>query len=149
MHVCSVTSVVSDSFATPWTAAHQAPLFTGLSRQEYWNGLSFPSPGDHPNPGIKPGSPALHVDSLPSEPPRKAKVNVFKRSTGPKILLPLDLRYAERCWASNHTLPQLPAPAPHKTKEKMFSNFLVPVLSEMTSTFRFSFFYFPNHTHNE
>ena len=49
-------------FATPWTVAHQAPLLMRFSRQEYWNGLSFPSPGDLPNPGIKPeslGSPAL------------------------------------------------------------------------------------------
>ena len=48
-------------FATPWTVAHQAPLFMGFSRQEYWSGLPFPSPGDHPNPGIKPQSPALQV----------------------------------------------------------------------------------------
>ena len=44
--------VASDSFATPWTVAHQAPLSTGFSRQEYWSGLPFPSPGDFPNPGI-------------------------------------------------------------------------------------------------
>ena len=44
-------SVVSDS-ATPWTAAHQAPLSTGFSRQGYWSGLSFPSPGDLPEPHI-------------------------------------------------------------------------------------------------
>ena len=46
-------------FATPWTAAHQAPLSMGFSRQEYWSGLPFPSPGHLPNPGIEPGSPAL------------------------------------------------------------------------------------------
>ena len=40
----------------------------GFSRQEYWSGLPFPSPGDLPNPGIKPGSPALQGDALPSEP---------------------------------------------------------------------------------
>ena len=40
-------------FATPWTGAHQAPLPMGFSRQEYWNGLPFPSPGDIPNPGIE------------------------------------------------------------------------------------------------
>ena len=50
-----------------WTVAHQAPLFTGLSRQEYWRGLSFPSPGDLPSPGIEPGSPALQAVSLPTE----------------------------------------------------------------------------------
>ena len=54
-------------FATPWTLDHQAPLSMRFSRQEYWNGLTFPSPGDLPNPGIKPGSPALQADSLPTE----------------------------------------------------------------------------------
>ena len=54
-------------FATPWTVAYQAPLSMGFSRQEYWNGLPFPSPGDLPNPGIEPRSPALQADSLPSE----------------------------------------------------------------------------------
>ena len=46
-------------FVTPWTVAHQAPLSMGFSRQEYWSGLPFPSPGDLPNPGIEPGSPTL------------------------------------------------------------------------------------------
>ena len=53
---------------TPRTAAHQAPLSVEFSRQEYWSGLPFPSPGDLPDPGIEPKSPALQVDSLPSEP---------------------------------------------------------------------------------
>ena len=51
-------------FGVPWTVAHQAPLSMGLRRHEYWSGLPFPSPGDHPNPGIKPGSPALQADAL-------------------------------------------------------------------------------------
>ena len=55
-------------FVTPWTVAYQAPLFMGFSRQEYWSGLPFPSPGDRPDPGIEPGSPALEADSLTSEP---------------------------------------------------------------------------------
>ena len=58
-------------FATPWTVAHQALPSMGFSRQEYWSGLPFPSPGDLPNPGIKPRSPALQADALTSEPPRK------------------------------------------------------------------------------
>ena len=58
-------------FATPWTVACQAPLSMGFSRQEYWNGLPFPSPGDFLDPGIESGSPALQADSLPSEPPGK------------------------------------------------------------------------------
>ena len=54
---------------TPWTVACQAPLSMGFSRQKYWSRLSFPSPGDLPDPGIKPGSPALKEDSLLAEPP--------------------------------------------------------------------------------
>ena len=56
-------------FATPWTIAYQAPPSMGFSRQEYWSGLPLPSPGDLPDPGIEPGSPALEADALPSEPP--------------------------------------------------------------------------------
>ena len=52
---------------TPLTAAYQAPPSMGFSRQEYWSGLPFPSPGDLPNPRIEPGSPALQTDALPSE----------------------------------------------------------------------------------
>ena len=50
-------------FATPWTVAHQAPPSMGFSRQEYWSGLPFPSPEDHPNPGIEPRSPSLQADA--------------------------------------------------------------------------------------
>ena len=56
-------------FATPWTVARQAPLVTGFSRPEYWSGWPFPFPGDLPDPGTEPGSPALQTDSLPLEPP--------------------------------------------------------------------------------
>ena len=56
-------------FSTPWTVARQAPPSMGFSRQEYWSGLPFPSPGDLPNPGMEPGSPALQADALSSEPP--------------------------------------------------------------------------------
>ena len=58
-------------FATLWTVAHQAPLSMGFSRQGYWSGLPFPFPGDLPNPGIEPRSPALQADALTSEPPGK------------------------------------------------------------------------------
>ena len=58
-------------FATPWTVAYQAPPSIGFSRPECWNGLPFLSPGDLPDPGIKPGCPALQADALPSEPPGK------------------------------------------------------------------------------
>ena len=53
-----------DSFATPWIIARQAPLSMGFPRQEYLSGLPFPPPGDRPDPGIEPASPALQMDSL-------------------------------------------------------------------------------------
>ena len=58
-------------FVTPWTVAHQALLSMGFSRQGYWSGLPFPSPGELPDPGIEPRSPALRAGALPSEPPGK------------------------------------------------------------------------------
>ena len=58
-------------FETPWAVAHQAPPSMGFSRQEYWSGLSFASPGDLPDPGIEPRSPALQADALTSEPQLK------------------------------------------------------------------------------
>ena len=58
-------------FATPWTGAYQAPQSMEFSRQEYWSGFPFPSPGDLPDLGIEPRSPALQADALPSEPPGK------------------------------------------------------------------------------
>ena len=61
-------------FATPWTVTYQAPQPTEFSRQEYWSGLPFPSPGDLPDPGIEPGSPTLQADALASEPPGKGRL---------------------------------------------------------------------------
>ena len=60
-------SVLSDSVPL-WTVIHQVPLSVEFSRQEYYSGLPFPSPGDLPDAGIEPRSPALQVDSLPAEP---------------------------------------------------------------------------------
>ena len=68
LHACSV---MSNSFATPWTVADQAPLSMGFSTQNYWSGLSCLPPGDLPDPGIKSASPGLQADSLLSEPPGK------------------------------------------------------------------------------
>ena len=59
------------TLATAWTVGHQAPLSMGFSRQEYWSGSPFPSPGDLPNPEIEPRSPKLQADSLLSELPGK------------------------------------------------------------------------------
>ena len=58
-------------FATPWTVTHQAPPSMGFSRQEYWSGLPFPTPGDLPDPGIEPESPALASKFFTTEPPGK------------------------------------------------------------------------------
>jgi len=76
---------------TPWTVACQAPLSMAFSKEEHWSGLPFPSPGELPHPGIKPGSPALEADSLSSEPPWKPNVN-----------------YGVTKWSSNSTPRHLP-----------------------------------------
>ena len=70
-------------FAAPWPIAYQAPQSMGFSRQEYWSGLPFLSPEDLPNLGIEPGSPALHIDTLPSEPPGKPNPKLLIYSTSP------------------------------------------------------------------
>ena len=68
-------------FATLWTVAHQAPPSMGFSKQEYWSGLPFPSPGDLPNPGIEPGSSALEADALTSEPPNEEEKKIIEPFT--------------------------------------------------------------------
>ena len=71
-------------FATPWITAHQVALSMGFPRQEYWSGLSFPSPEDLPNPRIELRSPALAHKFLTTEPPGKQKyyfINCFKKSS--------------------------------------------------------------------
>ena len=60
-------------FEIPWSVACQAPLSMEFSRQEYWSGYPFPSPGNLPDPGMEPQSPAFWADSLSSEPPGKPK----------------------------------------------------------------------------
>ena len=81
---------------TTWTQAHQALLSMEFSRQEYWSGMSFPSPGDLPDPGIEPRSPALQADSLPAEPQGKP------RSTGVGSLSLLQQTFLTQ--ESNHSL---------------------------------------------
>ena len=61
--------VMPDSCDPPWTTAHQALLSTGFPRQEYWSGLPFPFPGDIPDPGVKPITPALAGGFFTTEPP--------------------------------------------------------------------------------
>ena len=73
MSTCVCHSVITNS-VTPWTVAHQGPVSVGFPRQEYWNGLPLPPPGDRPNPGIKPMSPVfleLAGGFFTTEPPGK------------------------------------------------------------------------------
>ena len=77
MCVCMLSlSVMSGSFVTPWIVACQAPLSMGFPRQEYWSVLPFPSPGDLPDPGIKPGSPASARGFSTTVPPGKPLVTL-------------------------------------------------------------------------
>ena len=77
--ICCLVAKSCPTVATPWTVAHQAPLSMGFSRQEYWRGLPFASPGNLPDLGIQLKSPALQVDSLLSEPPGKP---IFQITSG-------------------------------------------------------------------
>ena len=72
--MCVLVAQLHPTLSQPWTIARQALLSMGFSRQEYWSGLSFPSPGGLPDSGIEPRSLASKVDSLPSEPPGKPRV---------------------------------------------------------------------------
>jgi len=76
MVLCVLVSCVQ-LFATPWNVAHQVPLSMEFSRQEYWSGLAFPSPGHLPNTGIEPGTHESQADSLSSEQPGKPMILVF------------------------------------------------------------------------
>ena len=71
--------------ATRWTVACQTPLSMGFSRQEYWIGLPFPSPGNLPNPGMEPWSPALQADALSSEPPSYRTIALISHAS--KVML--------------------------------------------------------------
>ena len=79
-------------FVTLGTIACQAPLSVRFSRQEYWSGLPFPSPGDLPDPGIKPQSPALQADALTSEPPVVLGGTSGKESTTVNLLWVQDMQ---------------------------------------------------------
>ena len=91
-------------FATPWTVAHWAPPTMEFPRQEYWSGLSFPSPGDLPDPGIEPGSPAFQADALPSKPPGKPSGG--KGETSP---------HCASCWAELHKEPTTHTTTPEQS----------------------------------
>ena len=78
-------------FATPWTIAHQASQSMGFSRQEYWSGLPFPSPGDLPHREMEPGprSPAFQADALTSEPPGKQQEEPESEQQAPLLAFSL------------------------------------------------------------
>ena len=108
--ICTSTSVsrtVVSDFVTPWTVVCQVPLSMEFSRQEYCSDLMFPSPGDIPNPGIKPTSPAWQANSLPLshwETPNKSFSSVqFSRSVVSDSLRPHELQHAR---------PPCPSPTP-------------------------------------
>ena len=94
---------------TPWTIACQTPLSMGFSRQEYWNELPFPSPGDLPNPGIKPRSPALQADSLPTEIRGKPKT--------------LQIHHIVCVWVSCSVMSNSAAPQPVANKAPLSMGF--------------------------
>ena len=99
--------------ATPWTVAHQVPLSMGFSRQEYWSGLPFPSPGVLPDLGMEP-FPALRADSLPSEPPGKppgAEIRLKDRMT-PK----LGRGFFSSCWS-----PWAPLSGPFPSPSQVYT----------------------------
>ena len=87
-------SVVSNSFVTPRTVAHQASLSMGFPRQEYWSELLFPSPADLPDPGIEPASPALAEGFFTTEQPRKPETILEPRFSHKKLYMWLLVRHA-------------------------------------------------------
>ena len=86
------------------TITHQVPMPMEFSRQEYWSGLSFPSPGDLPNPGIKPRSLALQADSLPDEPPGKPPVALLWQPLKKKIQAPNERNFGVSSTESTQAL---------------------------------------------
>ena len=85
MCLCVLVIWSCSTLFNPWTVACQASLSVGFSRQEYWSGLPLPSPGDLPNPGIEPKSPALQTDSLPFELPEKPCFTVVYNKYGTNV----------------------------------------------------------------
>ena len=102
-------------FVNPWTVAHQAPLSMGLSRQEDWSGLPFPSPGDLPDPGIQPRSIALQADSLPTQLPGKSM------ETSHDLWSTIKLRWEAITMLVLHTAPIVSLPLITPRKGLVFS----------------------------
>ena len=95
-------------FATPWTVNYQASLSMGFSRKEYWSGLPFPSPGDLPNQGMEPRSPALQANALPSEPPGICGIQfIFNIQQLLLLFSSVAQSCATLCNPKNHSTPGL------------------------------------------
>ena len=98
----SVSGSIKCDSATSWTVVSQALLSMEFSRQEYWNGLPFPSPGDVPDPGIGPGPPALQADSWPSGPPGRPPFIKWNGAHNKKLGRE---SLSDKNWKSFHTSP--------------------------------------------
>ena len=123
------------TLGTPYNVAHQALLSMGFSRQEYWSGLPFPSPGDFPDPGIKPKSPALQADSLPSEPPGKP---VYFHPVQKLTISCRSLRKSLQ-HISAFTLASFPPPSPPSSPPpNFFSTIAKPISSKISMTLFYS-----------
>ena len=106
---------------TAWTVACKPPLSMGFPRQEYWSGLPFPFPEDLPNPGIKPGSPALQADSSPSEPPGKPISKVLSTLLHLEPTIFSSSTRQKDCAPFHQHIPSLPY-AKNKAKQILFKN---------------------------
>ena len=104
-------------FATPWTVAHQTSPSMGFSRQEYWSGLPFPSPGDLPDPGIELRSPALEAGTLTSEPPGKPRSQISCRMYSILDLSDLFIIIRMEFWFSGRNTIGVKCPSPYITLE--------------------------------
>ena len=93
--LCVLVAHCVQFFATPWTIAHQALLSMGFPRQERWSGLPFPSPGDFPDPGVKPRSPVLQANSLLSEAPGSPQWGLLR---GLNVIMPDRLFQQRAAW---------------------------------------------------
>ena len=112
---------MSHSFATPWTVAHQAHLSMGFPRQEYWSGLPFSSPGDLPDPGTEPSSPALAGEFFTPEPLEKPIKGLGGKSAHRILRL--------MCWlCCLHAMSALDKTVSYKMRTKILSDLLHKVV---------------------
>ena len=114
---------MSNSFATPWAAAHQTPLSMGFPRQEYWSRLPFPSPGDLSKAGIEPTSPALQA-FFTTEPPQKPSSMVQSVQSLSRVQL-LATPWITACQASLSITNSQSLPKPMSVESVMPSNHLI------------------------